>query len=251
MIRISIRNDLFYIFANIKYLNMDMNNRTSCTVIDYKRSCFEELTEKQKKKIFDNEAVVKYKKGETLCKQGTFATHIMIVEKGLVKVQIEEMNETLILKLIPEGNIIGLTSISSINPVFHYSAIAYVNTVVRLININIFREIITENSNFAFTVFDILTANSIQMSGRFFCLTHKQSYGKLADTILCLADRIFKKQEFELQLTRKDLAELSNMSTENVIRMLKKFKDEKLIKIKGKKFKILNYSKLKKISELG
>jgi len=41
------------------------------------------------------------------------------------------------------------------------------------------------------------------------------------------------------------------MSTENLIRILKKFKDDGLIKFEGKNFIINNYDGLMKISELG
>jgi CRP/FNR family transcriptional regulator len=66
-----------------------------------------------------------------------------------------------------------------------------------------------------------------------------------------LSDRIFKSPEFELNLSRKDLAELSGLSPETAVRMLKKFKEEGLIKIDGKLFSILDYPRLKKISETG
>ena len=98
---------------------------------------------------------------------------------------------------------------------------------------------------------NLLAANNVQIYGRFFCLTNKQSYGKLADILLCLADRVYKKREFDLLLSRKDLAELSDMSTENVIRMLKKFKDDGLIEMIGKKFSIIDYDSLKQVSALG
>ncbi len=42
----------------------------------------------------------------------------------------------------------------------------------------------------------------------------------MADILLCLSDRIFKNSEFDLPLSRKELAELSGMSSETVIRML-------------------------------
>jgi len=119
------------------------------------------------------------------------------------------------------------------------------------IDINIFRQLLKLNSSFAKEVIDILNSNSVQIYGRFFCLTHKQSYGRLADILLCLADRIFKKPEFELPLSRRDLAELSGMSSETVIRILKKFNEEKLIFMQGKKFKLLDYKRLKQISETG
>ena len=73
----------------------------------------------------------------------------------------------------------------------------------------------------------------------------------MADILLCLAERIFKKEEFELNLSRKELAELTGMSTESVIRMLKKFKDDGIIELTGKRIKIANYDLLRKISEYG
>ncbi|MFH1296815.1 MAG: helix-turn-helix domain-containing protein [Bacteroidota bacterium] len=46
-------------------------------------------------------------------------------------------------------------------------------------------------------------------------------------------------------------AELSGLSSETVIRMLKKFHDDKLIRLEGKNFRILDYERLKQISEKG
>ena len=110
---------------------------------------------------------------------------------------------------------------------------------------------IRENPKFAYKIINILNENTVQIYGRFYCLTTKQSYGRLADIILCLSERIYKEKEFSLNLTRKDLGELAGMSTENVIRMLKKFKDEGLIGIDGKTFSIKEFDTLKKISENG
>ena len=128
---------------------------------------------------------------------------------------------------------------------------AYIDTEIKQIDINYFKQLLTQNPAFAKEVIDIMGANSAQINGRFFCLTHKQSYGRLADILLCISDRIFKTDEFVLPLSRKDLAELSGMSSETVIRMLKKFHDDGLILLDGKRFKILDYTRLKKISETG
>ena len=225
--------------------------KTSCTVVDYKCKCFEVLTDEELKLISENEVMVTYKRGETICKQGTFASHIVIMEEGLAKVSVEDCGKSLILKIIPEGNMIGLTAISDHNNTFQYSASAYVDSRARLIDIKIFKKIVKQNPSFSFELLNLLAANNVQIYGRFFCLTNKQSYGKLADILLCLVDRVYKKRSFDLLLSRKDLAELSDMSTENVIRMIKKFKDDGLIELSGKKFSVLNYDGLKQISALG
>lgn len=224
---------------------------TSCTVNPIRCKCFEVLNESETELINKNSVYVTFKKGEYICKQGTFASHVMFMDQGLAKVVIENKKDSLILKIIPDGNLLGLTSIFDGNTVFQYSAIAYIDSRIRLIDINIFRQLVKSNARFASEVINILTGNNLQIYGRFFCLTKKQSYGRLADIILCLSERIFKTNEFELLLTRKELAELTSMSTENVIRMIKKFKDDKIIDIQGKNFRVLDPKSLHNISENG
>ncbi len=224
---------------------------TSCTISSQQCKCFDILTPAEKMYLEDHSVRVRYKKKEVICKQGSFVSQVMHVEHGLVKVYIDNGLDTLILKIIPSGNLLGLTSISEEFNTFQYSAMAYVESDVRQIDLTAFRTLINQNPIFAREVINILSSNNVQITGRFFCLSHKQAYGRLADILLCLSDRIFKTTEFDLPLSRQDLAELSGMSAETVIRMLKKFDAEGLIRMKGKNFSVLDYSRLKKISETG
>lgn len=228
-----------------------MEHFDSCTITSNQCKCFDKLTQAEAELLEQKSVRIKFKKGEIICKQGSFASHIMYVEKGLVKVFLDNGVNLLVLKIIPDRNILGLSSISEENGTFQYSAMAYVDTEIKQIDITCFRQLLLENPAFAREVIEILGANSSQINGRFFCLTHKQAYGRLADIILCLSDRIFKDTEFELPLSRKDLAELSGMSPETVVRMLKKFTEDGLIHLNGKTFKVLDYNRLKRISETG
>ena len=225
--------------------------KTSCTVVNINKSCFDFLTEEEKELIEQKQVTVEYKKGEIIAKQGTFTTHILVISEGLAKVYYEENNKALILRIAAPGSLIGLTSLPLNQNVFQYTASAYINTTVRLIEIDIIRKLILENGQFAAAIVDILCGISIQKNGRFFCLTHRQSYGKLADIILCLAGNIFKQDEFDLALSRKELAELSGMSTESVIRTLKNFQEDGLIEMTGKSFKVIDPDGLFKICQLG
>ncbi|MCB2220457.1 MAG: Crp/Fnr family transcriptional regulator [Bacteroidetes bacterium] len=199
----------------------------------------------------ENSVVITYKKKEIICKQGSFVSHVMYVEKGLVKVFLDNGSNSLVLKMIPEGNLLGLSSLSEDHNTYQYSAMAYIDTEIRQINISTFRQLLKQNADFSKEVIDIFSANSVQVYGRFFCLTHKQAYGRLADILLCLSERIFKQSEFHLPLSRKDLAELSGMSSETVIRMLKKFNDDGLIRMEGKNLHILDFERLQRISDTG
>ena len=225
--------------------------KTSCTVVNINKSCFDFLTEEEKELVEQKQVTVEYKKGEIIAKQGTFTTHILVISEGLAKVYYEENNKSLILRIAAPGSLIGLTSLPLNQNVFQYTASAYINTTVKLIEIDIIRKLILKNGQFATAIVDILCGISIQKNGRFFCLTHRQSYGKLADIILCLAGNIFKQDEFDLALSRKELAELSGMSTESVIRTLKNFQEDGLIEMTGKSFKVIDPDGLFKICQLG
>ncbi len=233
-----------------------MNNivdriKTSCTVTNLRCDCFEHLTDEQRDLVEKNKVMVEYKKGEVIVKQGTFTSHILFICEGLVKVFHEEGGQTLILRIAAPNSLIGLTSLPLNQNIFQYTASAYVKTTVKLIDINIIRQLILENGKFASAIIDVLSEVSIQKNGRFFSLNNRQSFGKLADLILCLAGNIFKTDKFELILSRKELAELAGMSTESVIRTLKNFQDDKLIKITGKTFEVIDPEGLMKICHLG
>lgn len=223
----------------------------TCTVYNNKLSCFEELSKEQMDLIDKSKVTISFKKGENICKQGSFASHIIFLREGLVKVYLEGKPKNLVLKISPAGNLVGLTSIYEGNNIFLYSASTYTDTVVDLIDINIFKQLIIENGSFASKVINILNENSVQIYGRFYCLTHKQLHGRLADILLCLSERIFNEKNFNLPLSRIELAELTGMSTESVIRVMKDFKDDGLIETSGKEIKILNYEVMSKISEVG
>lgn len=225
--------------------------KASCTVSKNNINCFDFLSPEEKELVEKNKVTVEYKKGEIIAKQGTFTTHILNLIDGLAKVYYEAGDKNLILRIAPPSSLIGLTSLPLTQNVFQYTASAYVNTVVELIDINIIRQIILQNAKFASAVIDILCELAIQKNGRFFCLSHRQSYGKLADIILCLSGNIFKTSKFELLLSRKELAELSGMSTESVIRTLKNFQEDGLIKITGKTFEVINQDGLMKICQIG
>jgi CRP/FNR family transcriptional regulator len=230
---------------------MKNHYNNTCTVYDSRFSCFNELTEEQVKLVEKHKVLVHYKKGETICKQGTFASHIVYLREGLAKVYLEGGPRNLVLKISPAGNLIGLPSIYEGNNIFLYSAATYTDALVEMIDIHVFKQLIKENAPFAYRVINVLNENTVQIYGRFYCLTNKQLHGRVADILLCLANRIFKTMEFVLPLSRTDLAELTNMSTESVIRVLKDFNEDGLIRLNGKSIRILNYDMLSRISNVG
>jgi CRP/FNR family transcriptional regulator, polysaccharide utilization system transcription regulator len=222
-----------------------------CSVFEFDQSWYELLTEDERMLIDEHSVSINFKKGETVCKRGAFASHIYFLEEGLVKVYLEEKNKNLILTLSTKNNLLGLSSIFDGNNKLPYTVSTYTNSKVRMIDIQIFRQLLKQNSEFSYRIINLLNEKTAQIYGRFFSLTQKQLHGRLADILLCLANKIFKSNSFELPLSRADLGDLTGMSTESVIRMMKEFKEDGLIEMQCKSIELLDVIRLEKISEFG
>lgn len=224
---------------------------SQCSIPDFDQSWYELLTEDEKLKIDTHSVSINFKKGETVCKRGAFASHIFFLEEGLVKVYIEEKNKNLIIALSTKNNLLGLSSILDGNDKLPYSIATYTDSKIRIIDIQVFRQLLKQNSAFSYHIINLLNESTVQIYGRFFSLTQKQLHGRLADILLCLSNRIFKSKTFDLPLSRADLGDLTGMSTESVIRMMKEFKDDGLIGMNCKQIELLDIGRLERISEFG
>ena len=201
--------------------------------------------------INEHSVSLSFKKGETVCKQGAFASHIYFLEDGLVKIYLEERNKNLILTLSTTKNLLGLASIFEGNNKMPYSIATYTDSKIRMIDIQVFRQLLNQNPVFAYRIINVLNESTAQIYGRFFSLTQKQLHGRLADILLCMSTRIFRSKLFDLPLSRADLGDLTGMSTESVIRLMKEFKDDGLIDMQCKKLELLDIPRLERISEFG
>lgn len=226
-------------------------NNNSCTLNKEIAECFEKLSNEELLLLEENNVFVTYKKGEILCKQNTMASHILFLCSGLAKIYMDNFAGSLILRVLPAGNLIGLTALLDGSSYFQYSAYAYQDCKVRMIDINVFKKLILKNPAFANEIINLLCKNLIQVHTRFFGYTQKQSYGRLADTLICLSCNIFEQSEFHLELSRKELAELAGLTPESVIRIISKFKTDGLLEEEGKIIRILNEEKLRQISNYG
>ena len=85
-------------------------------------------------------------------------------------------------------------------------------------------------------------------------LTQKHIRGRLAESLLFLKDCYGLEEDgatISIYLSREDLASLSNMTTSNAIRTLSTFVAEHFIAIDGRKIKIIDEERLRKVSRLG
>jgi CRP-like cAMP-binding protein len=224
---------------------------SSCSLGSNKAECFSLLLPDELDFLYSKMTDVFYNKGEVVFKQGSFAGNVMILQEGLVKTYIEGLSDNLVLQIFSPVTMIGLTALSELSHVRLHSAQVYVDSRLSLIEINALKQVMAYNPSFSSKLVSMLAEQLIIVSGRFYCLTKKQTYGRFADVLLCLSNRIYKSRTFPLLLSRKDLAELTGMTIESVSRIITKFKSDGIIKIENDFIEILDIEKLELISLKG
>lgn len=217
----------------------------------FKRISSQFIQAKDFDKIEKASVKLNFKKGETILKQGGLPTHVIYLEKGIVKFNYEnESYKNLILTIVSAPKILGGANLFyKDNNLFSFIAVE--DCEVFMIDSKVLETVLADNSRFAMMMFQVASEMFKTSVLNFISLAHKQKEGRIADVIIYLASEVYHESAFLLSLTRKEIAEFAGCSTENVIITLSKWQNEKIIAIEGKKIEITDFDKLKYISKIG
>ncbi len=192
-----------------------------------------------------------FKKGEIIFKEGALSLYIAYLKKGLIKLHMRgPAGRDQIIKIVKAPNYFGIpTSIG--DKINQYSATAIEPSTVCFINLDVFKNMLLSDKDFAFQIIVQLCKNEVQNFKSCTYKIQKHTPGLLADVILNFATNIYNSMEFELPLTRQELADLIGTSRENASRTLSSFQRDGIIKINKNKITILDIDRLIRISGLG
>ena len=204
------------------------------------------LTHEQMLRVDESRSELTFKKGELLSKRGMLMSHIFYLRRGFAKLYLENEVGFTIVGIAKPGTFIGIQSLYG-EPVFPFSAEAMTDVEVCLKDINIFRELVLENSDFAKGVIEILNADLIQSYNRMFSLTTKQIDGRFSELLLFLSNVFHESSRFNLTISRKEIADLISTSPESVSRLISKFKSQGIIEGTGQAIEIVDIDRLEDI----
>ena len=222
-----------------------------CIECSFKSPIFCFLTGEELELVNNTKISVQFKKGETLRKQGTFMSHVISVNEGLAKVYLEGIEQrNAIIRIVKPTNFIGGPGIY-LDQRHHYTVTALVDTTVCFIEIGVFKDIIDRNQTFAHAFLKDLSKNTLAIYNRLLFLTQKQMPGRMADTLIYLFEEIFESNTFAMCLTRQDISELSGMSKDSAVKILREFQNDGIIHLSEQEMVLLNSEKLHQISKTG
>ncbi|HPE78170.1 MAG TPA: Crp/Fnr family transcriptional regulator [Draconibacterium sp.] len=222
----------------------------SCFV-ENEANVFKPLTEKELHFLVDQKQQIKYKVKETIIKQNTSSTFVICIRDGLAKVFIEgEKGKNLIVKIIGKGDFISGGGLFNGN-VQHFTISALTPVTCCLIDASKLSNLFAENNSFAIELLRNHTKQNNYLLAKMVSLTQKYMPGRVAETLLYLKDDIYKNSKFTIDLSRQELADMSNMTKESLVRILQQFKESNIIKTQGSNIEILDEGSLINISRNG
>ena len=210
----------------------------------HKPALFKDLTEEQKIRLFASRREVEYKQGEVIFKQGTNLTHIACNKNGIVKMVAEAPNgEVILMRLVNSGELFGGMGLYY-DETNQTTCVALTETSVCLIPISDFKYLIEHNHSIALELIKRINQHAVNSKEKTLELTTQSMYGRVSSLILYLADQIYHSEEFTTSLSRQDMADLTALAKESLIRVFKDFKENQYIEINRNSFRILNRNKL-------
>ncbi len=220
-------------------------------ICDIQAPCFQMLTPEEIELVRSSKTQVLFRKDDNLTKQGAFASYILFVINGFAIQYLEgEGTKNYNLRIIKPGEFVGLSSVFSGNT-FNYSSEAITDCQVFLIEKETVSKVIKQNGMFGFNIIKRYCEQNTNLLGTIRNLMYKQMNGRMADTLLYMANIQKEKQEIFQLLSRKDLADFTGISTESAVKLLKTFEKEGLIELHEKDIRILNHDSLHEISKRG
>jgi len=212
------------------------------------------LTPDERQFVKSNYTVHHYKKNEMIHCEGDIPTHMMVLAAGKVKVYKEGVgSRTQIIRMLKPGEHFSYRAIIA-NDGYNTNVSAFEASTVYMIKADIFISILKNNNAFCYRFLEEVASDLGASDARTVNLTQKHIRGRLAEALLLLRKNYGVEEDgatINIYLSREDLASLSNMTTSNAIRTLSNFVNEHIIAMDGRKLKIIDEDRLRKISKMG
>ncbi|MCP9611710.1 Crp/Fnr family transcriptional regulator [Coprobacter tertius] len=212
------------------------------------------LDSEEKRSLIDNFHIQTFKKNEMIYSEGEKATQLMCLLKGKVKIFKDGVGgRSQIIRLMRPVQYFGYRAYFARED-YVTAASAFESATIGFLPMELVESLVKKNNKLAYFFIKELSVDLGVSDARTVNLTQKHIRGRLAESLLVLKENYGLEEDgatLNIYMAREDLANLSNMTTSNAIRTLSCFSNEKIIVVDGRKIKIIDEERLRKISKFG
>jgi CRP/FNR family transcriptional regulator len=194
---------------------------------------------------------VLFKRGDTVAKQGAFASYILFIVNGLCRQYIEGPGDkSHNLRIVQPGEFIGLSAVFNKN-IYGYSVAAITDCHAFLVEKKTIASVIEKNGRFGMSLIKRYCEQNSDLFSSMSSLLYKQMNGRMAETILYLDSLRGSHPDIFQLLSRRDLAEFAAVSVESAVKLLKSFERDGIIELSEKEIIIKEKNSLAQLSLKG
>ena len=191
------------------------------------------------------------KKGEPIFEEGEITNGIYCIKEGICKLsKLSSNGKDQIVKLVKPGDLLGQRSMISEEPA-NLSAVALEDMEVCFIPKNEIMQFFNHNNDFSMNVMKTICGDLKDADDQMVDMAQKSVKERLAGTLIYWEETFGNDKEglLRLQLSREELAGMIGTATESCIRLLSELNKSGVIELIGKRIKIVDKIKLRRLAE--
>ena len=195
----------------------------------------------------DNGNNIQFKKDKIIYKEGQNSNFIYLIIKGVIKChKLDEQGKELTTALYKADDLFGYTSFTQNMP-YQETATAIQNVELVGLSKSDLKGVLNKNHKVTLELIQLLTDDITGIKDQLLQMAYSSVHKKTATTILRFAEKLNRKPEDSIKISRNDLASVAGIATETLIRTMSSFKKQGLIEVEGRNIKIIDLAKLKSI----
>ncbi len=235
--------------TNISSAGMDLN--CTCDLCELKGLFVDNLEEDQLNIVCTSKVEKEFAQGESIIKEGTLIKDFTYLKSGLVKLfRTDCSGREQIITIAKPYDYVSLLSVFS-NDQYNYSVSALEDSVTCNIKMDDVKSIVSNNGSLALSLLKKMSKVADRIILDSMDIRTKHLRGRVAYLLIYFSENVYHSSEFDLPLSRKEMADYVGMTTENVIRSLSEFRKDGILKIYGKTIQIANMETLVSIADFG
>jgi len=199
------------------------------------------------KAMVENRSTNHYKKKQLIYKEGNHPTQLYFVLSGKIKTfKSNDDGKELVTDLYSAGDFLGHIALLQ-DSIYRETAEAIDDCEIAIIPKKEFEDLLHNSREVAQKFINLLAKNIADKEHHLISLAYNSLRKKVADALVVLRNKYHEegsKNNFSIDISRENLANIAGTATESLIRTLSDFKSEKLIDIKDGYITIINDKKL-------
>jgi|APSaa5957512622_1039677.scaffolds.fasta_scaffold08573_2 CRP-like cAMP-binding protein len=233
------------------FIMSELNPKCSCENCQLKSLFFTHVTTDELIDMCEIKEERSYSKGDIIIGEGEPISEFLYMKEGLVKLSKSTVEgKDQIISFSKPFDFVSILSVFS-SDIYKYSVSAVEDSVVCVLELDVVKNYAQQNAMFTMDLMTRVSQATDKIVLDSLEIKRKHLKGRVAHVLLYFANYIYENDEFELPISRREIAEYIGMTTENVIRTLSEFRKDKIIKIFGKDIQIADKKRLENVSEFG